>query len=153
MFGLKVMAYSRYATASWGQLFLSALFAMNFSGALVVLFSFFHSGRSDHESDGCQQNYAKGSPSICNSFIRISLHRWVHFRFCVISFPDIFPFIYTRQLICYRGCAFISPQNHFTPYLFTPHSFHPTFISPHIISLHIHFTPRSFHPLSFHTIL
>ena len=43
-------------------------------------------------------------------------------------------------------CAFISPQNHFTPYHFTPyhftpHSFHPTFIS-----LHIHFTPHSFHP-------
>ena len=60
-----------------------------------------------------------------------------------------------------KRCAFISPQNHFTPYHFTPyhftpHSFHPTFISPHVhftphsfhptfISPHNHFTPRSFH--------
>ena len=72
------------------------------------------------------------------------------------------PMHWTRKLKLLLWCAFISPQNHFTPYHvttyhFTPHSFHPTFISPHIhftprsfhptfISPHIHFTPQSFHP-------
>ena len=57
--------------------------------------------------------------------------------------------------------AFISPQNHFTPYHFTPYHFTPYHFTPYqftpyhftprsfqpaFISPHVHFTPHSFHP-------
>ena len=100
----------------------------------------------------------KSFSCILNGY-QITLHQSVFFWYRLwqfaISVTNIEPIKNSSIVLWCQRCAFISPQNHFTPYHFTPyhfipyhfipyhftpHSFHPTIISPQN-----HFTPHSFH--------